>query len=382
MFSRVRSLPAEYEQQEETPRNSVAIGQFSVLKEKLELWRRRQLRRKLEDLEARHTKEQQQAAERLEAQMRHSVAKKLQVLELEQQLQQAYDRCQELEAMLQANGMDVDTQGVNYSQAGGLQHDGNVFEDDTFLKKAQTHQMGCFERENEFLMEAMNHPFLKTFVPNFHCAVLRDNVLYSKMQNVQHGFKSAAQLDIRMGTRTYRSEMSYSYKMKKRLLDSLTTTPALGVALAGGNVRGKGGLLERVGSCYTTCASASAFQAVLEKFLLIREGNFHLVNALQEKLLALYHWFRGQSEWSFTSSSLLLLYDNSETTPTELRVFLIDFAHTYCDGAKEDCGYLTGIETLLHMVGLESECLHLTGSKVHDSDSGTWLGAIADLLHN
>jgi len=336
-----------------------------ALRDKLEIWRRRQLGKKLMELEDRHAKEKGNAQKKLDAQLRHSVAKKLRCMELEQSLKDAERRCAELSARLGENGTTAESNEAQYSQAGGLQHDGNLFEDDTFLKKAQSHQTGCYDRENAFLAAATQHHVLQKFVPKFYGEVERDGVMYTKMVNVQHGFAKAAQLDIRMGTKTFSNEMSYQYRTKKYLLDSLTTTPSLGASVAGGCFRRDDGTMETAGSCYTSITSKEAFQKLLDKFLLRHEGNTRLLLCLQQKLKQLYEWFQKQTEYSFFSSSLLLLYDCSLEQPQELRVFMIDFAHTYPDGGTGDSGYLTGLETLLHMTQMEDECRHLTDSKVH-----------------
>jgi 1D-myo-inositol-tetrakisphosphate 5-kinase/inositol-polyphosphate multikinase len=68
------------------------------------------------------------------------------------------------------------------------------------------------------------------------------------------------------------------------------------------------------------------------------------------QLQELEAWFSSQREFSFYSSSVLLLYEGDAQGPrgADVRVRLVDFAHTFHDeGAVRDDNFLAGLRSLV-----------------------------------
>jgi len=241
---------------------------------------------------------------------------------------------------------------VKYHQVGG--HDNNnaiFFEEDRVLKRMQGSGRG--QRENAFLEKASKHPFLSHKVPIFYGIVERENgAKYISLQNVLHGFEQPAVLDLKIGTQTWDAHMSWINTKRKKVLDLMTTAPKLGVQVVGGRIPAKArpDRLTKVGAKFQrSIGNEVELEDLLHCFL----KNEALLKSFHEQIRELYMWFCEQTEFTFTASSLLVAYDHKDESASELRMYMIDFAHTYAEHVEN--GYRIGLETLMRVTGLSHD---------------------------
>ena len=109
------------------------------------------------------------------------------------------------------------------------------------------------------------------------------------------------------------------------------------------------------------------FRKTVRKFLL---GSRILINEFKLKVRELHTWFAQQRDFSIFGSSLLVAYDNHEPEPRQLRVYMIDFAHTYHreQSCFDDSGYTTSI--LLSLKFAVRFEINLPGSLTNSSRVG------------
>lgn len=233
-------------------------------------------------------------------------------------------------------------------EAVGGHDDSIVFEGTVVWKKIQSGGRG--EDESAFVERAATVPVLNSFVPKFHGYRTFGEDRYFGMDNLLHGLREPAILDLKMGTRTWASNATPEKIKSQSGKAAKSTTGKIGVRIVGGKYRlVRGGEWQRNG--YKNDKEAADEAEVTEEL-----ARFLCSDALRQQAAKevdrLSAWFTSQREFAFYASSLLLAYDTTELpNPEELRFTMIDFAHVEEPTPEGgDQSYITGLDSMQRML--------------------------------
>lgn len=267
---------------------------------------------------------------------------------------------------------------ADFEQAGG--HNGSFSADGPVLIKKVT------VREAEFYEEALFGKWPTVFLPKYHGRTTLEDDVAIRIENLTFGYNRPCVMDLKMGIQTIESSGQRLFKRVKHFaLDRVTGSRHSGVRLEGlsmyrtlENRRMKGTKAQS----HTVSANLGiSLQDVLTFFLTDESGvRTDIALRFQAQIEALLqHFEQHNSHYLFIGSSVLLIYDNDNSSPhmrwaralqrlhtiagprlsadqvsaltrrTHCDVRMIDFAHTgpLPPDQLRDEGYIRGLKTIL-----------------------------------
>lgn len=269
---------------------------------------------------------------------------------------------------------------AGFAQAGG--HTGSFRSNGPLLEKK------AGEREAQFYEDAQRGHWPLQFLPRYFGRCMVENEPAIRLENLTYGFSSPCVMDLKMGFQSVEdTEPSLLKRLRHTALDRLTGSKHSGVRLEGLSMhrtlekrRMKG---TKVQSHTVSANMGVSLQDVLTFFLTDESGvRTDIALRFQAHIEALLHYFhRYNRERLFIGSSILLIYDNDNssahmrwaralqrlhkirpdapqfkadqlatlTRRTKVDVRMIDFAHTgpMPVGQDKDEGYVQGLHTIL-----------------------------------
>jgi hypothetical protein len=205
-----------------------------------------------------------------------------------------------------------------------------------------------------------NAPLLKV-IPKFFRVLDCESRVLLELEDFTRAYRHPSIVDIKIGHATWYPEADPYYIERARRKDMTTTQARLGFKICGMQVyrHGQGGYWR---ASKRWCKTLP--ETLVDKALLSFAHNEHGLKAADvyaapggavEQLRALEAWFEMQQEFSFYSSSILLLYEGDAAGPEDakVRVRLVDFAHTLIREEGEvggrrqvDANFLGGLRSL------------------------------------
>ncbi|CAJ0602459.1 unnamed protein product [Cylicocyclus nassatus] len=84
----------------------------------------------------------------------------------------------------------------------------------------------------------------------------------------------------------------------------------------------------------------------LHEFFSGRGTDPAVTSQVLEKMDRVRKWFAAQKSFQFYASSLLFVYENDPSLPSNVQIVMIDFSHVFPSNDKYDVNYIHGLETL------------------------------------
>lgn len=185
------------------------------------------------------------------------------------------------------------------------------------------------------------------WIPRYYGVKQVDEKEYLVLEDLRVGMRSSSVLDVKMGTRTCRPDVSEEKLAASSAKNAVQLT--IGYRICGLK-RGDGLLLDR--KFGRSLKSSEQFidalvQLCKEEVEQLREERLADVGLIIEQLEQIQQWYTTQCQWSFYASSLLIVFDLYGCQPPKVR--MIDFAHAVPIQHKDEdlSGYLLGIKTLI-----------------------------------
>lgn len=204
------------------------------------------------------------------------------------------------------------------------------------------------------------------YVPRFYGSVTFADRQYLILKDLVFGYRCPCVMDVKIGFRTWYSAGDAKYNERARKKDEDTTQSTIGFKICGWQVydvmKQK---FHRVtkGKCKTM--SQPQVREALIKFtdnksgLVNPEAVYNSCNGVIPQLRDLRNWFLSQSMFKFYSSSILMIYEGDEMETLEdlnVRVHLVDFAHTFPTEGVKDRNFQDGLTSLLDwLIGVTEE---------------------------
>jgi len=175
-----------------------------------------------------------------------------------------------------------------------------------------------------------------------------DERKYIVLENLTTKLTHPNVLDLKLGTRTYSDWATAEKKARMEARCRSSTSRDLGLRVGGMQIYN-----DQTGeySCWDKYfgrgLTEEGFAATLKLF--IDSAPQNVCRKVVEKLLDLRHRLASEAQYRFYSSSLLLIYDGSQTVD----VRMIDFANTSCTTDPDssfDEGYMFGLDNLIALL--------------------------------
>lgn len=196
---------------------------------------------------------------------------------------------------------------------------------------------------------------LRRFVPRFFgCLNLADRP-HLVLQDVVYGYSKPCVMDVKIGYRTWYSSADERYNQRAKKKDSSTTQSRIGFKVCGWQVYDKAKRkFHRVSKSKCKTMSEIQVREALKKFTDNKTGIgplevYSSCNGAISQLRELRNWFQNQGMFKFYSSSVLVTYDGEAECAEDLdvRIQLVDFAHTYPTEGTKDRNFQDGLISLL-----------------------------------
>eukprot|EP01129_Flabellula_baltica_P001127 TRINITY_DN1103_c0_g1_i1.p1 TRINITY_DN1103_c0_g1~~TRINITY_DN1103_c0_g1_i1.p1 ORF type:complete len:518 (-),score=112.17 TRINITY_DN1103_c0_g1_i1:41-1594(-) len=172
---------------------------------------------------------------------------------------------------------------------------------------------------------------------------------YIILEDLTYGMEKPCIMDLKMGRQTFEPTAPAKKKAEQSVLDTMSTSDALGFRICGMRVFQVGDESFRArdkpwGMGVTSDKMEDSIKEFIENGETLR---YEILEAFIEPLNRVLEWFQTQSHYKFYGSSLLFVYDGASETPV-VNLRMVDFAHTIeiTDGTKDD-SYKFGIYTIL-----------------------------------
>jgi len=234
---------------------------------------------------------------------------------------------------------------------------------DGFVMKAvQNNERG--KREIEFYEQVFHstNPSicqLRNFIPRFlglHQFISEGSVqYYIKMEDIAANFVKPCIADIKIGRQTWDP---YSAPEKQLSEDNKYrgTKDSLGFCIPGMCIydSASGEVLKLDKKYGRTLDNVSVRDALLLYLNGTNGVNRLLLSDILRQLHTIRLWFEEQRHFSFYATSLLLVYDadsleKSSSSPVDVRIRMIDFAHVYPAHGSHDANYMHGLCNLIQL---------------------------------
>lgn len=200
-----------------------------------------------------------------------------------------------------------------------------------------------------------NAPLLRV-IPKFYGVTHADDRTLLELEDLARWYRHPCIMDIKIGYKTWYTHAEPDYIERCKRKDATTTQASLGFKICGMQVyrHARGGYWR---ASKRWCKTLP--EALVDKALASFANNEHGLRpadvyggdqGVVAQLRALESWFKVQKEFHLFSASLLLLYEGDAHGPeeTNVRVRLVDFAHTFAVGGNSDDG---GAENKSHSEG-------------------------------
>lgn len=174
-----------------------------------------------------------------------------------------------------------------------------------------------------------------------------------EMENLLDRFHQPCVMDLKMGVRMYADNATFEKRQRMIHKAASSTSLKYGIRLTAWKVwssnQEESQMLTRAEASQITQLSQlqRSFDRYLDAASLKRRKT--IATLFKAKVQELYEWFSTQTIAQFYSSSLLFLYDASDSH-FWVDVRMIDFAHVTFHPATFDTGYLHGLATLLSLL--------------------------------
>lgn len=193
------------------------------------------------------------------------------------------------------------------------------------------------------------------FVPRFSGTVESGGRGFLVLEDVATAYSKPCVIDVKIGFQTWYPNADERYVRRARAKDLATTQATLGFKICGWQVyKHSSGRFWRASKRWCKTMSQSQVRDALVCFAdneaglnaaSVYGGCFGALSQLRE----LESWFRHQSDFLFYSSSVLILYEGDATCveDSNVRVRLVDFAHTFTSDGKRDENFVGGLSSLM-----------------------------------
>lgn len=193
------------------------------------------------------------------------------------------------------------------------------------------------------------------FVPRFSGTIEMGGRTLLMLEDVGASYLQPCVMDIKIGHRTWYSCADERYIARARAKDQATTQASLGFKICGWQVykHSKGKVCRASKSVCKTMSEGQVEDALLDFADNERGGRPELVFGMKfgalPQLLRLQRWFQQQSLFHFYSSSILIFYEGLASRGADLnvRVCMVDFAHTFPAQENWDDNFLGGLTSLI-----------------------------------
>ncbi|MBB65825.1 MAG: hypothetical protein CMO81_12270 [Waddliaceae bacterium] len=218
--------------------------------------------------------------------------------------------------------------------------------DSSILKKTQ-------EAEAHFYEIISEYSGLENFTPKYEGSSIVDGEVYIQMEDLTANYQNPAMIDIKMGTRTWVTDMGVEKIDRRKIVDQKTTTGELGYRVLGYRRYNRcTESYEKVDKNECRNIVSSEVKEHLSQYYF--DGVRLRKDAIQETLdqiEPIYSWFKENTDIEFVSSSLFILYEgNDHVGQYGVTVKMIDFPYVLplqeSPGRSRDEGYLQGLENL------------------------------------
>lgn len=196
---------------------------------------------------------------------------------------------------------------------------------------------------HEMPFTVRNAPLLRV-IPKFYGVTRADDRTLLELEDLARWYRRPCIMDIKIGHRTWYHHAEPDYIERCRRKDAATTQASLGFKICGMQVyrHARGGYWR---ASKRWCKTLP--EALVDKALASFANNEHGIRpadvyggdqGVVAQLRALESWFQVQKEFHLYSASLLLLYEGDAHGPeeTNVRVRLVDFAHTFALGQNQN----------------------------------------------
>jgi hypothetical protein len=202
---------------------------------------------------------------------------------------------------------------------------------------------------NEMPFTVRNAPLLRV-IPKFYGVTHADDRTLLELEDLARWYRHPCIMDIKIGYQTWYTHAEPDYIERCKRKDAVTTQASLGFKICGMQVyrHARGGYWR---ASKRWCKTLP--EALVDKALASFANNQHGLRPADvyggeqgavAQLKALESWFQVQKEFQLYSASLLLLYEGDAHGPeeTNVRVRLVDFAHTFAVGQSNNTPSTSG----------------------------------------
>ncbi|GMH36539.1 hypothetical protein BSKO_04407 [Bryopsis sp. KO-2023] len=201
------------------------------------------------------------------------------------------------------------------------------------------------------------------FVPRFSGTIETGGRTLLMLKDVGASYSKPCVIDIKIGYRTWYASADERYIARARAKDQATTQASLGFKICGWQVykHSKGKICRASKSYCKTMSEAQVDGAFLDfadnERGIRSESVLGMTSGALPQLLDLRKWFQHQTLFHFYSSSILIFYEGLATCPGDLnvRVSMVDFAHTFPVEGNWDDNFLGGLTSLIGKLQAISE---------------------------
>jgi len=207
---------------------------------------------------------------------------------------------------------------------------------------------------------------LRRFVSRFFGSVTMADRQYLILKDLVFGYRRPCVMDVKIGYRTWYSAGDARYNERARLKDENTTQSTIGFKICGWQVydvvKRK---FHRVSKAKCKTMSQPQVREAFMKFadnksgMITPEAVYNSCDGAIVQLRDLRNWFQAQGLFKFYSSSILMIYEGDEMESLEdlnVRVHLVDFAHTFPTEGIKDRNFQDGLSSLLDwLIGISEE---------------------------
>lgn len=204
---------------------------------------------------------------------------------------------------------------------------------------------------------------LQKFVPRFSGTIMFGGRKMLVLEDVGAVYSKPCVIDIKIGHKTWYNTADEGYIARARAKDRATTQAMLGFKVCGWQVykHSNGTICRGSKSICKTLTENDVEKAFLDfadnETGLGPQSVFGGTFGALTQMLELKAWFEHQRHFRFYSSSILILYEGSAACPEDLnlRVCIVDFAHTFAAEGKKDCNFIEGLTSLIECLRSLSE---------------------------
>lgn len=246
-----------------------------------------------------------------------------------------------------------------------------------FYKPLQDGERGVMEKKfyEQFWADMDVPASAKAFFPRFYgtieVAALDGSgfIDHAVLEDLTNQFQRPCVMDLKMGVHTWYPGASDEYIAKCMEKDAETTSKELGFRVSGLQVFDDGNAkMWKPGRVWCKMLDADAVMTLLKQFvssnptddktpdLAYASEVYGSLGGIINQLSELRSWFAVQKNYHFSSSSILLMYEKSDSTALGSQasmcgsVKLVDFPHVLTGRGAVDENFLQGMDSLISIL--------------------------------